>query len=170
LHGDTGDRRYLVADVKCQFGIKVSDDHGQRILYARVSSAKQKEDLERQCSDLLKLYPEHTILLKDVGSGVNFKRRGLQALLDRVYKGVVKEVVVMHKDRLARIGCELLEFTFEKFGTKLVVHSQSQDDSDEHDDLMSIISVFVASHHGKRGAENRKRRREEDEIKEGEVD
>lgn len=130
-------------------------------IYARVSSDKQRGDLERQINDLKEAYPDHQII-KDIASGVNFKRKGMQTLLERVLAGMVSEVVVMHRDRLARIGCDLLEFIFATFGTKLVVHSKDDDPDFNHDladDLLAVTTHFVASYNGRRAAENCKRRR-----------
>eukprot|EP00122_Pirum_gemmata_P020053 Pgem_evm1s18759 len=73
----------------------------------------------------------------------------------------------MHKDRLARFGFDLLEFLFQQFGVKLVVHNTSSQalqrtrEQELSEDLLAIINVFVASNNGRRAAENRKRRREE---------
>ena len=75
-------------------------------IYARVSSAKQKGDLDRQIQDLQEAYPGH-IVIRDIASGVNFKRKGLQTILEHVLSGLVNEVVVMRRDRLARIGADL---------------------------------------------------------------
>lgn len=140
-----------------------SGDNRSRIIYARVSTAKQHDDLERQIQDLRKAYPFHE-LIQDIGSGVNFKRRGLHTLLERVLGGLVSEVVVMHRDRLTRLGFELFDFIFSKLGVKLVVHSNqdstsSDDESDLASDLLAITTVFVASHNGRRAAANKKRRR-----------
>jgi putative resolvase len=128
-------------------------------IYARVSSAKQSADLERQIEDLQKAYPGH-VVIKDVASGVNFKRKGLQHLLELVLKGMVSELAVAHRDRLARIGCDLLEFIFDKAGVKLVVLGGDEDDQhDLADDLFAVTTLFVASYNGRRSAENRKRRK-----------
>ena len=72
---------------------------------------------------------------------------------------MVGEVVVMHRDRLARIGQELLDGIFKKFGVRFVVHRQSEDNEEgKSDELMSIITLlFVASHNGKRAAANKRR-------------
>lgn len=149
-------------DVDCVHGLLGQTPTEKRsYIYARVSSSKQRGDLERQIEDLQKAYPNH-ILIKDTASGVNFKRKGLQTLLEHVLLGVVSEVVVAHRDRLARIGCDLLEFIFEKAGTKLVVYGNNEED--EHDlasDLIAVTTLFVASYNGRRSAENRKRRRKE---------
>ena len=135
----------------------------QGCIYARVSSSKQRGDLDRQVADLQKAFPGH-IIIRDVASGVNFKRKGLQTLLEHVLTGMVSEVVVSHRDRLARIGCDLLEFIFTKAGTKLVVHGTDEDAEGKHDlasDLFAVTTLFVASYNGRRAVENRKRRRKE---------
>src|SRR5256885_1735062 len=66
-------------------------------LYARVSSVKQKEDLERQKQLLRSRYPTYE-LISDIGSGVNFKQPGLKTLLERTSRGMVSEIVVTHRD------------------------------------------------------------------------
>jgi putative resolvase len=146
--------------------------------YARVSGYAQKEDLERQVADLKVVYPDHRIIT-DIGSGLNYNRKGLRTLVREVCKGSVEEVVVMHKDRLCRYGVELLELIFKEFGTNLVVHDRASEKSEVSggknqegssmcelaDDLIAITTFFVARHHGKRGAEKakeRKRRKEQE--------
>lgn len=163
-----GKRIYNTESVERLVGIGTSelskDKEKKGYIYARVSSAKQKEDLERQIETLKKAYPSHSVI-KDVGSGVNFKRQGLRSLLDRVYEGMVQEIVVLHKDRLSRFAAGLLEYIFEKSGVRLVVHSPNQDlsgFSDLADDLLAITTFFVASHNGKRSAEHRRMRRGEE--------
>ena len=158
-NGKHGKCVYLESDVAKHIGYTIKPKAKLRIIYARVSSAKQKEDLERQRDDLISSYPEHDRVITDVGSGVNFNRKGLQAILELVYEGVVGEIIVMHRDRLARIGQELLDGIFKKFGVKLLVHCQSQDNEEgKTDELLSIITLFVASHHGQRAAANKRRR------------
>ena len=166
-----GRRLYHLQSVREAIGDKeeTKDDtpvvKNQCIIYARVSSSQQQPDLDRQQKDLQDAFPHHDIIT-DVASGLNFKRKGLQALLDRVIKGVVKEVVVMHKDRLCRFGIDLLTFLFEKYGTKLVVYGKEVQSSYQEltDDLLAVTTVFVARNNGLRSAENRKRRRIEGEA------
>jgi len=161
-NGKHGKCVYLESDVAKHIGYTIKPKAKLRIIYARVSSAKQKEDLGRQREDLISAYPEHDRVITDVGSGVNFNRKGLQAILELVYENVVGEIIVMHRDRLARIGQELLEGIFKKFGVKLLVHCQSEDNEEgKNEELMSIITLFVASHNGKRAAKNKRRRVEE---------
>lgn len=155
-----GKRLYSIEGVLSLLG--KNDESGKKsYIYARVSSDHQKGDLERQIQDLKKAYPRHE-LIQDIGSGVNFKRKGLETLLERVLSGMVSEVVVMHRDRLARIGFELLEFIFEKTGTKLLVHCPTSNvgQGELAEDLLAVTTHFVASYNGRRAAENRKRRKE----------
>lgn len=135
-----------------------------KYIYARVSSTKQRDDLKRQIECLKKAYPGYDVI-SDIGSGINFKRKGLCTLLDKVIDGMVKEVVVMYRDRLARFGIDLLEFFFKKKGVKFVVHSRDEETIDDTqqlaEDLMAITTVFVAAHHGKRARKGRKGKGEE---------
>jgi len=166
-YGANGKRLYSVDDFQRHLGIEchsVEDrNKTESIIYARVSSVHQKEDLQRQIDDLKSVYPTHRVL-SDVGSGLNFKRKGLLTLLERVLEGVVREVVVMYKDRLCRYGVQLLEFVFKKAGTQFVVHGKDEETNDTRelaDDLLAITTVFVARHNGRRSAANRRRRQEE---------
>ena len=137
----------------------------RKIIYARVSSAKQREDLGRQVAFLTDKYPTHEVI-QDVGSGLNFKRKGLLRILDAVLLGAVSEVVVAHRDRIARFGVDMLEHVFQKRGTLLtVVHSADYKPSgpaELADDLLSIITVFTARFYG-----SRKYRREVGENADG---
>ena len=127
-----------------------------------VSSQQQRAagDLHRQLDDLKCRYPTYDVIT-DVGSGLNFRRPGLQRLLERVHSGMVTEVVVRHKDRLCRYGLELVEFLLQKSGTRLVVQSGEPVSCTQElaDDLLAITTVFVARHNGQRSAENRRRRK-----------
>lgn len=167
-----GKRLYDIKCIEQLFGITTREESSKKTedyIYTRVSSPKQKEDLERQIRILTDVYPHHKII-KDIGSGLNFKRQGLRSLLDKIYKGLVREVVVLHKDRLSRFAAALLEYIFEQSNVKFVVHSPSQDLSgfnDLADDLLAVTTFFVASHNGKRSAEHRRIRKREEETKDG---
>jgi len=100
----TGHRRYDIDSV-----VNPEGDTRIRILYPRVSSYKQKSDLERQADYLQSLFTDG-LIIKDIGSGLNYKRKGLLSLLGQVLSGNVREVVVCHKDRLVRFGFDLIEW------------------------------------------------------------
>lgn len=130
------------------------DAHEKRsYIYARVSSRKQEGDLKSQVSFLQKKYPKHEIIT-DIGSGINEKRKGYQTLLDNIFNGDVKEIVVAHKDRLSRFSFELIQQICKKFGTKLIIARKRDEpeypSNELTEDLMSVITVFTARYYGKR--------------------
>lgn len=161
--GLTSAHRYSKRDLERFFGEKKKSNAGtQTILYARVSSSKQKEDLQRQVELLKHDFPEYTKCIKDVGSGLNFKRRGLTTLLDAVERGDVSTVVVTYKDRLARFGVELLERSFRAHGVTLNVLQRDKGSSKKREltaDLLSVCNFFVAQNNGRRAASLRRARR-----------
>lgn len=121
-------------------------------VYCRVSSRNQLDDLERQCSSMRSMFPSHD-LVKDCGSGLNWKRKGLRTILEHTMSGNVKEIVVAHKDRLCRFGFELIEFICNRNNTKLVVLDNLECKSREQElaeDLMAIVTVFSCRQHGRR--------------------
>ena len=87
---------YSVADVEKIFGNQERINEKKKICYARVSSEKQKEDLNRQCEYLRQKCPDHE-LIKDIGSGLNWKRKGFTSILEQSYRGDIEEVVVTRK-------------------------------------------------------------------------
>ncbi len=173
--GNGGKRLYSVNHLRTLLGVTpinntlMPAETKAGIIYARVSSPAQKQagDLQRQIDQLQLHYPSYR-LIQDVGSGLNFKRKGLLTLLDLVSSNMVSEIVVLHKDRLCRFGLELLEYVFKKAGVKLVVFNNNENapnssSAELADDIISITTVFVARHNGQRAAANRKRRREQQE-------
>lgn len=132
----------------------------QKIVYARVSSSHQKEDLQRQVELLSKSFPDHRVI-SDIGSGLNFQRKGLRSLLDLVFSRSVEEVVVAYRDRLCRFGFELLEDIFKRHEVRIVVHSGDQGGPEEElsEDLLAIVNFFVARNNGRRSSNQRKKRR-----------
>lgn len=123
----------------------------QRICYCRVSSRQQKEDLERQVAYMRERYPDHQII-KDIGSGLNFKRSGLQKMVGRIMLGDIEELVVAHRDRLARFGVELIETICKQNATRLLVLSESglSPEQELTKDLLSILHVFSCRMYGLR--------------------
>ena len=102
-------RRYDITKLKPELAI--ADTTRTTIAYARVSSHDQREDLERQ-KQVLELYcAQHGwnfTLLSDLGSGMNYHKKGLRRLLDAILSGDVGRLVITHKDRLLRFGAELV--------------------------------------------------------------
>lgn len=139
------------------------------VVYARVSSAHQKGDLERQAEYLKGLYPDHE-LIQDIGSGLNWSRRGLLRILDQAYGGHISEVVVAYKDRLCRFGFELLEWIFKKHNVQIVVLNTlynpeigpetGPEFNELADDLLAVTTYFVAKNNGTRSAQARRKRQQ----------
>jgi predicted site-specific integrase-resolvase len=127
----------------------------QTILYCRVSSDKQTDDLRNQKDYLLSKYPGAEIIA-DVGSGLNFKRKGLRAILERLLQGDSIKLVVAERDRLCRFGFELIEYLVTKNGGEIVVLNQSEysPEGELVSDILSIIHVFSCRVHGMRKYKN----------------
>lgn len=123
------------------------------IVYCRVSSNKQKEDLRRQIEYVEKLYPNHE-LISDIGSGLNFKRKGLQKIIDLAINGKIGEVVITYKDRLARIGYELIENIIDKYSKgKIIIINKDEEKTPTEEltkDIITIMNVYVAKINGLR--------------------
>ncbi|MDC0834900.1 IS607 family transposase [Geitlerinema sp. CS-897] len=124
---------------------------GYTVCYCRVSSSKQRDDLDRQVAYMQSLYPQAEVI-KEIASGLNFKRKGLQTLLERLMRGDQFTLVVACRDRLVRFAFELIEYLVELNGGKIVVlsHPESCPESELTADLLSIIHVFSCRVHGLR--------------------
>ena len=127
-------------------------EHRVKLIYARISTRNQKDDLQRQISYLRTRYPNHE-LITDIGSGLNFKRKGLKTILDYAIKGSIEELVVAHKDRLCRFGFELFEYLISSNSKgKIVVlnNTKSSPEQEVCQDILSILTVFGARVNGLR--------------------
>jgi predicted site-specific integrase-resolvase len=110
------------------------------------------DDLDRQKHFFTTNFPNH-ILVTDVGSGINWQRKGLQTILGFAMQRDISEIVVAHRDRLCRFAFELLEWIFHKNGVQLIVLNQDKDQSPDKelvDDVLSIIHVYSCRKNGQR--------------------
>jgi predicted site-specific integrase-resolvase len=121
------------------------------IAYCRVSSNHQKPDLDRQKQYMREQFPEAEII-SDVGSGLNYKRKGLLSILERAMRGDKLKVVVSHKDRLCRFGYELIDYQIRNTGGEIVVLNQKDKTYQQEltEDLLAILHVFSCRMHGRR--------------------
>ena len=121
------------------------------VCYCRVSSNKQRDNLQRQVQYMQSLYPEAEII-KDIGSGLNFKRKGLRSILDRLLQRYKLKIIVACRDRLCRFGFELIQYMVEQNGGEIVVLDQTVHcpQTELTTDLLSIIHVFSCRMHGLR--------------------
>ena len=126
-------------------------DERTTLLYARVSSRSQKNDLEQQVQFLQSRYPGAEIIT-DIGSGLNFKRKGLQTLLDRVLGNTCQLIVIAHKDRLCRFGFDLISWLCARQQTQILVLDQTNLSPEREmvEDILAIIHVFSCRLYGLR--------------------
>lgn len=124
-----------------------------KIIYARVSSLGQKEDLERQINFLKTKYPSYK-LISDIGSGMNLNRKGLRSIIDKAIIGEIEEIVVVHKDRLCRFGYELVEDIITKYSNgKITILEETEKKEPKEElveDVLQIMNIFVAKINGMR--------------------
>jgi len=129
-------------------------------IYTRVSSKKQMEDLVRQLEFIRSINPKYDsyVSITDIASGINFKRKGLQTILDSCLQGTVGEIVIAHRDRLSRFGFELLNTIVRKCNGKITVINDEQNKSTEQElaeDLLSIVHIYSCRQMGKRRYEGK---------------
>lgn len=153
----SGHRRY---DLSQLLGIK--SELSYTIGYCRVSSHDQKEDLLRQ-KQVLELFCAQNgwqyEIIEDLGSGLNYSKKGLKRLIRLIVDSKVERLVITHKDRLLRFGSELIFSLCEHFGTEVVIINRTEDSSYEEDleaDVLEIITVFSARLYGSRSHKNKK--------------
>ena len=124
-----------------------------KLVYARVSSLSQKDDLERQKKYLKTRYPNH-LLIEDIGSGMNLNKRGIRKIIKWAISGNIEELVIAHKDRLARFGYELLEDLIDEYSQgKIIVINEEKDMEPEEEvvkDMLQLMNIFVAKMNGLR--------------------
>ena len=127
------------------------------ILYARVSSARQESSLDTQERLLRDRYPDGHVV-RDTGSGFNFRRRGFVALLERALRGEAVHVVAATSDRITRSGYPLIRHVIELSGgrTELLEEDDLSDPFDVRC-LVASITSFCNSHHGKRSGQRHKK-------------
>lgn len=122
--------------------------------YCRVSSHKQKDDLERQIENVriyLTAKGQPFEIISDIGSGINYKKKGLQELMKRISQNQVDKVVVLYKDRLLRFGFELVEYIASLFNCEIEIidHTEKSEQQELVEDLVQIITVFSCKLQGK---------------------
>jgi len=132
------------------------------LAYARVSSHDQKEDLVRQ-EKMLEMFCSSNgwsfEILSDLGSGMNYHKRGLKKLLQKILNQNIGRLVLTHKDRLLRFGAELIFAICEEKEIEVVLINQGNESSFEEElaaDVLEIITVFSARLYGSRSRKNKK--------------
>lgn len=159
-----GSRRYKLESLKnINKNIKFNTDNLKTIAYARVSSHDQKDDLIRQVQVL-----EHYCakagfnyeIIQDLGSGMNYYKKGLTKLLNLILEGQVKRLVITHKDRLLRFGAELVFAICEAKEVEVIIINKGDEnikfEEELAKDVLEIITVFSARLYSSRSKKNKK--------------
>ena len=125
------------------------------IAYARVSSKKQSDDLERQIDNLNKILKDKYTnfeIISDIGSGINYTKPGLKKLIQAINKKEVDLIIVLYKDRLVRFGFELIEYFAKLNNVKIEVidNNEKPQETELVEDLVQIITVFSCRIQGTR--------------------
>ena len=129
--------------------------------YCRVSSNKQKDDLERQIENM-KMYltaqGKPYEIITDIGSGINYNNKGLKELIQRITQNKVEKIVVLYKDRLLRFGFELVEYiaSLHDCNIEIIDNTEKTEQQELVEDLVQIITVFSCKLQGKRSNKARK--------------
>ena len=157
-------RRYRVESLRnINRNIIFTKDDLKTIAYARVSSHDQKQDLNRQVQ-LLELYcTKHGYkyeVIQDIGSGMNYYKKGLTRLIDLILDNQVQRLILTHKDRLLRFGAELVFSICEAKNVEVIIINQGEEppsfEEELAKDVLKIITVFSARLYGSRSKKNKK--------------
>lgn len=141
-----------------EFVLKQNKNIKKNICYCRVSSLKQKEDLERQVLFMKKMYKNYEIIT-DIGSGLNMNRKGFIKIIDYAINCEINNLVITYKDRLMRFGHELVERLIQKYsnGKIIVIHKNNNETPMEElsKDIIAIMNIYVAKMNGMRKYKNK---------------
>ena len=153
-------RRFNLSSIHSQF-IPTNNNNKLTLLYSRVSSHDQKQDLITQQSKLLHFAQINRFnnikLISDLGSGLNFKKSGLNQLLQLILTQQIQTLIINHKDRLLRFGSELIFKLCEFYHIKVIILEDkylSFEETLTHD-VIELMTVFCVKLYGKRSHKNK---------------
>jgi predicted site-specific integrase-resolvase len=130
---------------------KIKNIEKMNICYVRVSTNDQKTDLEHQKKYMIKKYPNYEII-EDIGSGINFNRKGLRKIIKLGIEGKINKLIVAYKDRLTRFGFELIEDLIKEYSNGEIIIENEKEDKEPKDelvdDVLQILNVYTAKMNG----------------------
>lgn len=165
-------RYYSEEQLNRILGIKLDKQEKRTIGYARVSSNKQKDDLIRQVENL-KTYMiargYQFEIIEDIGSGINYNKKGLNELINKITNREIDKIVILYKDRILRFGFELIENLCKKYEVEIEIidNTEKSEEQELVEDLVQIITEFSCKLQGKRANKAKKMIKEllEDDLK-----
>jgi DNA binding domain, excisionase family len=148
-----GTRYYSDKQLNDYLGLNKKDK--KVILYARVSTKQQKDDLENQIKNLKEYaYSKgyNFEIISDICSGINYKKEGLKKLLEKINNSEISKIVVLYKDRLVSFGFELIEFlaNINNIEIEIIDNTTISKEEELTNDLIQIITVFGNKLYGSR--------------------
>jgi len=160
-----GHRRYRLSEVLALCGSTPVEAQGLTVGYARVSGHDQKADLQRQAQRLRDhmasrgIAAAHYEVIEDLGSGLNYRKRGLRKLIKLLVSGRVNRLVLTYPDRLLRFGSELIFDVCAHMGVQVEVLSASPEPQSPQErlcaEVIELMTVFCARLHGQRSRAHR---------------
>ena len=150
-----GTRSYSEKQLNEYLGSKIKEEEKIIAAYCRVSSLKQKDDLGRQVENVKSfcMAKGYTFkLITDIGSGINYNKKGLLELINLITEEKISKIVVLYKDRLLRIGFDLINNLCKKFNVEIEIidNTEKTEEQELVEDLVQIITVFSCKLNGKR--------------------
>jgi len=134
------------------------------VIYARVSTSGQKENLDRQIKRLKQFATSNGFIIdeiySEVASALNYNRKKFNKLMNEIYDRKVNNLIIEYKDRLVRVGFEHLESICKKFNVNLIIIDKTEDESKDKqkeiiNDLVSIMHHFSAKIYSLRKNKNK---------------
>lgn len=153
-HITKGGTRYYSLDQLKDFS--TADKKEKLVIgYCRVSTSSQKDDLEIQINNVKSyMYAKgyNFEIISDIGSGINYKKKGLQELLDKINDQKISKIIVLYKDRLIGFGFELIEYLckINNIEIEIIDNTEQSKKQELSDDLIQIITVFASQLYGQR--------------------
>lgn len=160
--GKSGYRYYSQQQLQNYLGFKGVNTVKRKVVgYCRVSSNKQKDVLERQIKNVKSYMIARGYsfeIITDIGSGLNYNKKGLNQLIDMIVASEIEKIVVLYKDRLLRFGYELIENLCSKYGTtiEIIDNTEKTEEQELVEDLVQIITVFSCKLQGRRANKAKK--------------
>jgi putative resolvase len=151
----TGQRYFTEDDVRVALGT-AAHAHRATVVYCRVSSPGQKDDLASQVAAMETFCLGAGVAVEEwvqeIGGGMNLRRKKFLVLMDRIEAGEIARLVIAHKDRLARFGFDLIEHVAERHGCEiLIANAESLSPQQELvEDLLAIVHTFSCRLYGLR--------------------
>jgi len=154
--GSGGQRYYDESDLRKALRIELPDQEKKVLVYCRVSSSRQTDDLRSQIAAMQTFclgggYPVDE-WIEEIGGGMNFKRQRFLEIMSRIERGEVSKLIVAHKDRLVRFGFEYFDLMAAQHGCEIIVANQEKLSPQQEmvEDLMAIIHTFSCRLYGLR--------------------